>query len=159
MFRINGNRQKAGGRYLRWLCKNLDERIGENMNHKNTMQTKELSSDWTLIIDGEEQEKVDLEVIKNKILNLDALEEDSFLVLVKYIGSEQEEYLQVYADIDSEGNNFFTMDRGLNKGEENCDHYVHYTDDAQEVSEIFRLYYEENTIRYEQFEEVQKAGE
>lgn len=119
-------------------------------------QRAEQEADWTLIIDGEEQEKVDWKSIEKAVMNLDVTEEESSVVLVRYIDSDKEEYLQFFADLDSQGELFFTVDRGIRRDEEQADHYVHYTDDLEEVKEIFRLYYKEKTIDYDQFEEFQQ---
>ncbi len=45
---------------------------------------------------------------------------------------------------------FFPME------EEQAGHYIHNTDDLEEVKEIFRLYYKKGIIYYDQFEEFQQ---
>lgn len=135
-------------------------------------------AEWTLIIDGEEQEKVDWKSIEKAVMNLDVMEEEASVVLVRYMDSDKEEYLQFFADLDSEGELFFIVDRGICREEEQADyhvhdthgskdmffpmeeeqagHYVHNTDDLEEVKEIFRLYYKKGIIHYDQFEEFQQ---
>lgn len=63
--------------------------------------------------------------------------------------------MQFFADLDSEGKLFFTIDRGIRiVDKEQAAHYVHYADDLEEVKEFFRLYYQEDTIDYDEFEEA-----
>ncbi len=63
-------------------------------------------AEWTLIIDGEEQEKVDWRSIEKAVMNLNVTEEEASVVLVRYMDSDKEEYLQFFADLDSEGELF-----------------------------------------------------
>lgn len=148
--------------------------IGHFRKKGNRAKQKE---EWTLIINGEEQEKVDWKRIEKAIMNLDVMEEEASVVLVRYIDTDKEEYLQFFADLDSEGDLFFIVDRGICRDEEQEDyygndthmsqdmlfpmdeeqpgHYVHNTDDLEEVKEIFRLYYKKDIINYDQFEEFQ----
>lgn len=121
---------------------------------KRTEQEARQEQEWTLIIDGDEQETVDWESIEKAVMNLDVMEEEAYVVLVRYIDTDKEEHLQVFADLDAEGELVFTIDRGIQVDDVHADYYVHYADDLEEVKEFFRLYYQEDTIDYDEFEEA-----
>lgn len=128
---------------------------GSLLNRKR--KSKREKEGWTFIWNGEEQDTADLGRILNALEQLDA-QEDSFVVLARFIHTASEQYLQAFADFDEEDDVFYVLDRGIkqeydNSGaSDNCAHYVYNTWEMDEVKEIFENYYRNREIDYDKFE-------